>query len=208
MNNLMKFGWAVVLAVGTGLPVVAQLSVTPQANISLPVSHTRDYATPRTGYGLELGYRLADRWSLTAAYNIYRLKASAELEDINISSTLVSLLNLPESFDLELQISSWSGGIRYLIRIPKVTPFLGAAISSNHIAVDGYGLSLERRYWGIAPALGLEWPFAPRWSLETSARAQTVFVREKIPIVDQLIQKHIGFVSVQAGLVFRIGLPE
>lgn len=204
MNDLLKYILAVGLVAVIYLPGLAQFSIAPQLNLGLPAGNAQAYATPRLGYGIEAGYQLADRWSATAAYDLYAFEVGANLDELDLNPVLDALLNLPETVSLDLSVSSWSGGIRYSIPYFKVVPFIGITASTNNIKVSGYGLNISRRYRGLAPVIGLEWPLASRWSVQTAARLQTIFLREDIPFVEDIIKEHLVFVPIQAGLVFQL----
>nr|WKN37846.1 porin family protein [Tunicatimonas sp. TK19036] len=201
----MKYILAAGLVVGAWLPGIAQFSIAPQLNMGVPVGNAQAYATPRLGYGAEVGYQLAERWSATVAYDLYAFEVGANLEDLDISPALLRLFNLPERFTLDLKSSSWSGGFRYSLPYFKVIPFVGVVGSTNDIKVSGYGLSISRSYWGVAPVLGVQWPLAPRWSLQADARVQTIFLQEDIPFVENIIKEHLVFVPIHAGVVFQLG---
>ena len=206
MASLLRYLLWVSLLMGTLPSAWAQFSITPQVNTALLVGSTQDYGTPRIGYGLEAGYRVAEHWGIVAAYDRYRFELEAGLEDINVNPTLIVLLNLLEPITLDLTAASWSGGIRYLAPFQKITPYAGVEASTNRITARGYGLSVSRRYWGIAPVIGVEYSVAPRWSLRADTRLQTIFIREDIPFVENIIDKNLIFVPIQMGVVFRLDL--
>lgn len=196
------------LLVVLSVPAWAQLSITPQFNTALPVGDTREYGNPRTGYGLEVGYRLTEHWGVVVAYDRYRFELVAGLEDFNINATIVSLLNLPDLLSLDLTASSWNGGLRYALPLGYVTPYLGVEGSTNLITARGFGLEVSRRYWGVAPVVGVEVALAPRWSLRADTRLQTIFIRDDIPFVDELIDETLMFVPLQVGVVFRLDFRQ
>lgn len=186
------------------LPGSAQLSLVPQLNTGLPVGNIREYGTPRVGYGAEAGYQFAYRWDATVAYDLYLFELSAGLDDLNINATLAALLNLPETFTLDLTVDAWRGGLRYSVPFPRFIPFAGIAASTNLITVRGYGLSISRRYWGISPILGLEWLMAPRWSVQTEAHLQTIFIRDQIPFVAEIIEEYLVYIPIHMGVRFQL----
>ena len=204
----LKYILAAGLLVGTWLPASAQLSIVPQFNTNVPVGSTREYGTPRLGYGAEVGYQLAERWKATVATSLHRFEFSAGLDKLDINATLVALLNLRETLTVDLSDHAWSGGMLYTLPYQRLIPFAGIAVSTNRITARGYGLSISRRYWGVAPVLGVEWPIAPRWSIQTDARLQTVFIRDNIPFVETFIDENLIFVPIQVGMVFQVALRQ
>lgn len=201
MNRLLTYLLVVGLVAGL-TPGYAQVTITPQFNTALPVGDTREYGQPRAGYGLEVGYRLARHWGVVAAFDRYRfdLEAAPELLDIN---GLITLL-LPAQIELDLTANSWNGGFRYIIPWNNLTAYVGVEGSTNRVTANGYGLSLSRTYWGIAPVLGAELLLAPRWGVRLDTRLQMIFVQEDIPLVEDLINERIMFVPLQAGVVFHL----
>ncbi len=160
------------------------------------------------GYGLEVGYQVAPRWQIVAAYDRYQFRLGADRERLNINATLVALLNLPETVRLNLTTDTWSGGIRYRWPFAKTTPYLGVDGSTNRVTAEGYGLSIARRYWGVAPVLGIEQTIAHRWSIQVEARVQTVFVQENVPFVEEFFSEYLAFVPLRVGVVFRPSLSS
>lgn len=164
---------------------------------------TREYGNPRVGYGLEVGYQFTKHFSAVVAYDRYRFELRSGREDFNINATIVSLLNLPELLSLDLTAASWNGGVRFSWPLRHVTPYFGAEGSTNLITAAGYGLEVSRRYWGVAPVVGVEVSVAPRWRLRADTRLQTIFIRDDIPFVEDIIDETLVFVPLQAGIVYR-----
>lgn len=190
------------------LSAQAQLSITPQFNIALPVGDTEEYGNPRVGYGLEVGYQLTKHFGVVVAYDRYRFELQSDREDFNINSLIVSLFNLPELLSLDLTAVSWNGGVRFSWPLRHVTPYLGAEGSTNRITAEGFGLKVSRRYWGVAPVVGVEVSVAPRWSLRADTRLQTIFIEEDIPFVEDIIDETLVFVPLQVGVVFRLNFRQ
>ncbi len=194
---------------GTGLLLAthaahAQLSITPQFNTALPVGDTEEYGNPRAGYGLEVGYQLTEHVGVVVAYDRYRFELQSDLENLNINSLIVSLLNLPELLSLDLTASAWNGGVRFSWPLRRVMPYIGVEGSTNQITAAGFGLKVSRRYWGVAPVVGVEVSVAPRWSLRADTRLQTIFIEEDIPFVEDIIDETLTFVPLQVGVVYRL----
>lgn len=198
---LRKYGLFLLLA-GGSLPGFAQLSITPQFNTALPIAETRDYGTPRTGYGLEVSYQIAKRWEAVVAFDRYRFRLEADHELLDVNGLLA--LILPERIDVDLVANSWNGGLRYCIPLDKLTAYVGIEGSTNRITASGYSITVARTYWGIAPVLGVALSLAPRWSIRADTRLHTIFVQEDIPFVGDLIGERITFVPLQAGLVYHL----
>ena len=192
------------LIVSLAAPAWAQITLTPQSNIPLPVGPTREYGTPRIGYGLEGGYQVFPHWGAVVAYDRYRFELTTGLENLNVNSIIIALLNLPETISLDLTADSWSSGIRYRLPFSRLTPYLGVEASTHRITARGYGLSVSQRYWGIAPVIGAEWVLTSRWSTRVDTRLQTIFVREDIPFIGQVIDRHLIFIPVQVGVVVNL----
>ena len=195
--------------VGTGLLLAthvaqAQLSITPQFNTALPVGDTEEYGNPRAGFGLEVGYQLTEHFGMVAAYDRYRFELLTGLEDFNIDPLIISLFNLSDLLSFDLTASTWNGGVRFSWPLRYVTPYIGAEGSTNLITAAGYGLKVSRRYWGVAPVVGVEVTLAPRWSLRADTRLQTIFIEEDIPFVEDIIDETLMFVPLQVGLVYRL----
>ena len=196
------------LLVCSSVPAQAQLSITPQFNTALPVGDTEEYGNPRAGYGLEVGYQLSKHFGVVVAYDRYRFELQSDLENFNINSLIVSLLNLPELLSLDLTAVSWNGGVRFSWPLRHVTPYLGAEGSTNLITAEGFGLRVSRRYWGVAPVVGVEVALAPRWSLRADTRLQTIFIEEDIPFVEDIIDETLMFVPLQVGVVYRLNFQR
>ena len=196
------------LLVGLIVPGWAQVTLTPQVNIPLPVGPTREYGTPLVGYGLEAGYQVFPHWRVVVAYDRYRFELNTGLENLDVNPTVIALLNLPKTITLDLSADSWNGGIRYLIPFSRLTSYLGAEVSTNRITAQGYGLSIAQRYWGIAPVIGAEWTLTPRWSTRVDTRLQTIFIREDIPFVEQVIDRHLIFIPIQVGVVAKFSVRQ
>jgi hypothetical protein len=195
------------LLLGLSGPGRAQLSITPQLNTALPVGDTREYGNPRAGFGLEVGYQLSKHWGVVAAYDRYRFELTAGPEEFNISSSdpiIAALLNLSNLLSLDMTADSWNGGLRFSVPLRSLTPYVGVEGSTNLITARGLGLEVSRRYWGVAPVVGLEITVAPRWRLRADTRLQTIFIRDDIPFVDELVDETLMFVPLQAGVVYRI----
>ncbi len=190
------------------VPARAQLSITPQFNTALPVGDTEEYGNPRVGYGLEIGYQITKRFGVVVAYDHYRFELQSDREDFNISSTLVALFSIPELISLDLVAASWNGGVRFSLPLRHITPYIGAEGSTNLITAAGYGLKVSRRYWGVAPIVGVELTLAPRWGVRADTRLQTIFVEENIPFVEDIIDEILVFVPLQVGVVFRLNLQQ
>lgn len=190
------------------MPGLAQLSVTPQFNTALPVGDTRAYGNPRPGYGLEVGYQITKHFGMVVAYDRYRFELQSDLEDFNIPPLIVSLLNLPELLSLDLTAASWNGGVRFSWPLRYITPYVGAEGSTNLITAEGFGLEVSRRYWGVAPVVGVEVSVAPRWRLRADTRLQTIFIRDNIPFVEDIIDETLVFVPLQVGIVYRIDFRQ
>ena len=186
------------------LPGWSQFTLTPRANIPLPVGQTREYGTPRVGYGVEAGYQVFLHWGGVAAYDRYRFGLNTRLENLSINPAIIALLNLPETITLDLTSDTWNVGVRYLATFSRCTSYLGIETSINRIVARGYGISITQRYWGLAPALGAEWAFTSRWSGRLDTRLQTIFIRDDIPFVDQVIDRYLIFIPIQVGIVARL----
>ena len=182
---------------------IAQVSLAPQANFAPTMGYTQEYGSPLVGYGLEAGYQITPRTQIVVAYDRYRFGLSAGRERLNINATLAALLNLPETIRLDLTTNTWSGGVRYRWLLAKTTLYVGVDGSTNRITAAGYGLSISRRYWGVAPVLGVEQSVAKRWSVQLDTRVQTVFIREDIPFVEKFFNRYLVFVPIRVGVVFR-----
>ena len=208
MVALIRFTLGLGLIIAPLFLAQAQLSITPQFNTALPVGDTREYGNPRTGYGLEVGYQLSKHFGVVVAYDRYRFELQSDLENFNINSTIVSLFNLPDLLSLEMTAASWNGGVRFSWPLRHVTPYLGAEGSTNLITAEGFGLRVSRRYWGVAPVVGVEVALAPRWSLRADTRLQTIFIEEDIPFVEDIIDETLMFVPLQVGVVFRLNFRQ
>ena len=204
MDSWRKYALIGGLLLGAALPVWAQLTLTPRVNEPLPLGSTREYGTPRVGYGLEVGYRFLAHWRIVVAYDQYRFGLHTGLDKLNVNATLARLLNLPETVTLDLSAGTWSGGLHYLFPLSHWTPYLGVEGSTNRIEAYGYGLSVSQRYGGLAPVLGVECSLTPRWSVRLDTRLQTVFIRNDIPFVDQVIDRHLTFIPIQVGVVANL----
>ncbi len=204
MSKLLRtfFGTAFLLASLSSAR--GQLSITPQFNTALPVGDTREYGNPRVGYGLEIGYQFSKHLGVVVAYDRYRFELQSDRENFNINDLIVSLLNLPEQLSFDLTAASWNGGLRFSWPLRHITPYIGAEGSTNLITAAGYGLEVSRRYWGVAPVVGLEVSVAPRWSLRADTRLQTIFIRDNIPFVEDIIDETLVFVPLQVGIVYRL----
>ena len=195
----LLFGVIIVGAV----PGWAQVTLIPRANVPVPVGPTRDYGTPRIGYGAEAGYWLTSHWGVAFAYDRYRFALRTGIENVDIDSIVVALLNLPEVIALDLRSDSWNGGVRYRTTFSRLTAYVGAEVSTNRITAEGYGISLSQRYWGLAPVVGAEWRLTSRWSGRIDTRLQTIFVRNDIPFVEEVIDRYLIFIPVQIGIVAK-----
>ena len=120
----------------------------------------------------------------------------------------MALLNLPELLSLDLTATSWNGGVRFSWPLRRITPYVGAEGSTNLITAAGFGLEVSRRYWGVAPVVGLEVSVAPRWSLRADTRLQTIFIEENIPFVEDIIDETLVFVPLQLGVVYRFDFRQ
>lgn len=200
--GLKSFFTVCVLSILPGIGI-AQVSLAPQANFAPTMGYTREYGSSRMGYGLEAGYQATPRWQIVVAYDRYRFGLSAGRERLNINATLAALLNPPETILLDLTTDTWSGGVRYRWPLAKTTPYVGVDGSTNRITAEGYGLRISRRYWGVAPVLGVERSVAKRWSVQLDARLQTIFIQENIPFVEEFFRKYLVFVPIRVGVVFR-----
>ncbi len=67
---------------------------------------------------------------------------------------------------------------------------------------------MSRRYWGVAPVVGVEVSVAPRWSLRADTRLQTIFIEEDIPFVEEIIDETLVFVPLQVGVVFQLNFRQ
>ena len=101
-----------------------------------------------------------------------------------------------------------NGGVRFSWPLRHITPYIGAEGSTNRITAAGYGLKVSRRYWGVAPVVGVEVSVAPRWSLRADTRLQTIFIEEDIPFVEDIIDETLMFVPLQVGVVYRLNLRQ
>ncbi|WKN41749.1 outer membrane beta-barrel protein [Tunicatimonas pelagia] len=206
MLSLLRYTLTISLIVGLALPAFAQFSVVPQFNTSIPLGSINEYTNPDVGYGLEIGYDLSDSWSVRAAYGQYHLELVAGLDDLNIRQELLDFLNLPEALLFDLQVDTWSGGIRYQIPAQRIAPYFGFTVSTNRINAEGLGLSFARRYWGVAPLVGAEWPITDHWGIQADVRVQGIFTRgDSLPLVGELIEDNIFFIPAQVGIVYRFG---
>ncbi len=206
MRTVLKFVLAFGLMLAIDQTSLAQsFFIVPQASVGLPVSTARDYATPRLGYGAQVGYRIGNRWSAVAGYDIYRFEVDAPLDQLSgTAATILSLFNLPNVLSLDMNIQAWNAGFRYVLPYSGFIPFIGLSASTNLLEAEGLGLSISRRYWGVAPIIGAELPLTDRWSLQADARVQTIFIRGDIPFIEEVVKEHLVFIPVQIGMVFYI----
>ena len=206
MSFLRKY-WLVLGLCGSLVsPAGAQVTLTPRVNVPLPVGPTREYGTPRIGCGVEASYWVFPHWGVVVARDRYRFALSTGLETLNVNSTLIALLNLPETIRLDLQADSWNGGFRYRRSFSRLMAYVGVEASTNRITAQGYGLSVSQRYWGVAPVVGAEWTLTPRWSGRLDTRLQTIFIREDIPFVEEVIDRHLIFIPIQLGVVAKLAV--
>ncbi len=204
MLSTLKYILTISLVIGLAQSASAQFSIAPQVNTSVPVGSIDEYTNPRLGYGLQAGYDIWGSWTVTAAYHEYHLELTAELSDLDISEDILELLNLPEVLLFDLQVNSWNGGIRYQIPAQHIAPYLEIIASTNRISAEGLGLSVDRRYWGVAPVIGTEWHITDRWGMQANVRFQAIFTRgDALPLVGELIEDNIFFIPAQLGVVYR-----
>jgi len=205
MNTLARWALLVVLAASLSLPVTAQFFVVPQVSTDLPVGNAKEYASSRMGYGVQAGYQLNQRWSAVAGFDVYRFDVSANLDElIEGGSALLEFLNLPDALSVDMNSQTWNAGLRYSISYKGVIPFVGFSASTNRLTVEGLGISISRRYWGIAPIIGIEWPLSDHWGMQADARLQTIFIND-IPFVQEVVKEHLVFIPLQLGVVYHIG---
>ena len=194
------------LAVLLSLPVTAQFFVVPQVNVGVPVGTAQEHATSRVGFGAQAGYQLSPRWSIVAGFDQYRFDVSADLDDlVEINSFVSNLLNLPEALGVDMTAQTWSGGFRYSVPFKGIIPFIGVSGSTNQLTVEGFGINISRRYWGVAPVIGAQLPLTDRWSLQADARVQTIFIRDNIPLVQEVVKEHLVYVPLQLGVTLHVG---
>ncbi|MEM9831418.1 MAG: outer membrane beta-barrel protein [Bacteroidota bacterium] len=206
MQSTLKRLLGICLMTGLAQSASAQFMVSPQVNSSIPVGSIDEYTTPSLGYGLQVGYNVWDSWAVTAAYNEYHLDLTARIDDLNINEDIIEFLNLPETLLFDLQVNSWNGGIRYQVPNLRVAPYFEITASTNQISAEGLGLSLARRYWGVASAVGAEWHITDRWGVQANVRFQAIFTQgDALPLVGELIEDNIFFIPAQLGMVYRFG---
>ncbi len=205
----MRILLSYVLAFGL-VPIVGKASlaqsffVAPQINASLSIGTAQDYATPKVGYGAKIGYQVINRWSIIAGYDTYRFNVDAPVGRLSNIASILSLLDLPDVLPIDMNTQVWNAGFRYAIPYQGIVPFIGLSASTNSLDVEVLGLSVSRRYWGVAPIIGIELPLANRWSLQADTRVQTIFIRGDIPFVDDVVKEHLVFIPIQTGVVFYI----
>jgi len=205
MRALLKFVLAFGLSfIVTSASVAQSFFVAPQVNVGLSVATARDYANPEVGYGLQLGYRLINRWMVVAGYDHYRFSVDAPISRLANVSPIFANPGFPEILPLDMNNQAWNTGVRYTLPYSRLIPFIGLSASTNLLEVEGFGLSISRRYWGVAPIIGAELPITSRWSLQADARLQTIFVRGNIPFFQEVVKEHFVFIPVQAGVVFYV----
>ena len=201
-QSILLFGLTLIANQAT---LAQSFFIVPQVNAGLSVSTARDYATPKLGYGVQIGYRLSNQWSTVAGYDIYRFNVDAPLDRLSgTAATILSLFNLPNVVPLDMNIQVWNAGFRYVVPYSGFIPFIGLSASTNLLKAEGFGLSISRRYWGVAPIIGAELPLTSRWSIQADARIQTIFIRGDIPFIDEVVKEHLVFIPVQAGVVFYV----
>ena len=199
----IKYSLSICLLVSLSEIGLAQLAIAPQVNIALPIGSTLEYGVPQVGYGVEVSYQATSRWQVVAAYDRYQFGLRANRDKLNINGLLATLLNLPEVIQLDLRADLWSGGIRYYWPLTNMSPYLGIDGSTNRITAEGYGVRVSRRYWGVAPVIGIERSVAKQWSVQLETRVQTIFIRENIPFVEEFFSEYLVFVPLRAGVIFR-----
>ena len=190
--------------VGAWIPAAAQINLTPRLNIPLPVGATREYGTPHWGYGGTVGYQFFPHWEALAAYDRYRFELNTSLKNLNVDPNLIILLNLPETITLSLSSDTWNSGVHYRRSFARLSAYVGAEISTNRIVAEGYGIRIIRHYWGLAPVVGADWMFTARWGAHVDTRLQTIFTRQDIPFVNQVIDEYLMFLPIQAGITAKI----
>ena len=189
-------------------PGTAQIILSPRLNAPLPVGSVHKYGSPRLGYGAELEYAVSSHWKVAAAYDQYRFRLKAPLRNLDLDSAAIALLNLPETITLELSSGSWSTGIRYQESFSRFSSYAGVEVSTNRVVARGYGVRIIRRYWGLAPVVGARWMITPRWGLHGAGRLQTIFTRNDIPFVNEVIDRYLAFISVHLGVTVKLSLKS
>ncbi|MEM9671216.1 MAG: outer membrane beta-barrel protein [Bacteroidota bacterium] len=157
------------------------------------------------GYGVQAGYQVTSRWSAVVGFDLYRFDVSANLDElIEGGSAILEFLNLPDALSVDMNSQTWNVGFRYSIPYRSIVPFVGFVASTNRLTVEGFGISISRRYWGLAPIVGAEWRLSNRWGVQADARLQTIFI-DDIPFVQEVVKEHLVFIPLQLGVVYHIG---
>lgn len=210
MNALARWALSVTLLSLIPQPVAAQFFIVPQVNTDLPVGTAQEYASSRIGYGVQAGYQLTPRWDVVASFDLYRFDVSASLDElIDGGSSILDFLNLPSALSVDMNAHTWSGGVRYSVPYKVLSdrgiiPFIGLSASTNRLTVEGLGISISQRYWGLAPIIGTELLLSDYWGIQMDVRLQTIFI-DDIPFVQEVVKEHLVFIPVQLGVVYHIG---
>ncbi len=187
------------------LAAQAQFALSPRISPIFPVGPVNNYVDTGLGYGAELTYAISDRVRLGVTYDRYRFDLNTR--NLNLGGIDLGGINLGgllRGLDFKFNVTPITGTFQYLFSGERIHPYVGLEAGIYYLSVSGFGLNINRQYFGAAPVAGILYPVSDRLDFYANVKAQTVFVKESAPIIGDIVDGYLLLIPVNVGISFKL----
>ncbi len=198
---MKKLLLTICILVGIHAVSQAQLSVSPHISPTFPIGPVNNYVNTGMGYGAELMYSIDGKWKIGAGIDRYHFNLDIDPLGLDLGGILDDILG---NIDFDFNVVPITGIVQYMLPASGVHPYVGIEAGAYNITAKGFGFDITRTYFGLAPTVGLIYPVSDVLDVYASAKLQTVFVQESVPILENRLNEHLMMIPINLGVSFKL----